>query len=235
MNIEEIVAHNYLEGLNIGKICYEPDGNRPPDFRLNKDIAIEVTRLNEHIEIQGKIKRLDDDRSAIISFIKRILHSFQPDFSDGQFWVEIKVKRPFGDRKKTGRKLNNLLSSFESATNIDCVKEYEVTDALSIKFLRCDSDKLSSAFRLGCFSEHDTGGWVGEEVLKNITYCINIKSSKIKPYINSYKEWWLVLVDTLAYGDYDEYVGMLKSSIDKKAFRKVIVLDRETGSYAFEI
>ena len=65
MNREELLAKNYLESLNLSSIIYEPDGNIPPDFLVDNHIAVEVTRLNEHIKVQGVLKRLDDDSSSI--------------------------------------------------------------------------------------------------------------------------------------------------------------------------
>ena len=50
MKWEEKKAHEYLKAIGSKEIKYEPDGNIPPDFVLDSKTAIEVRRLNKHIE-----------------------------------------------------------------------------------------------------------------------------------------------------------------------------------------
>lgn len=47
MNGDEKIAENYLISEGYINIIYEPNGNCPPDFVVNKEIAIEVRRLNQ--------------------------------------------------------------------------------------------------------------------------------------------------------------------------------------------
>ena len=48
MDESERIASEYLATLGFNDIQYEPDGNVPPDFVLNKTIAVEVRRLNQN-------------------------------------------------------------------------------------------------------------------------------------------------------------------------------------------
>ena len=48
MKREEKLAKDYLVSKNFKSIKFEPDGNIPPDFLVNNNIAIEVRRLNKH-------------------------------------------------------------------------------------------------------------------------------------------------------------------------------------------
>ena len=50
MDHTEEIANKHLLARFPGenRINYEPDGNIPPDFLIDNNIAIEVRRLNEH-------------------------------------------------------------------------------------------------------------------------------------------------------------------------------------------
>ena len=235
MNREEQLAKGYLELLEPDSLVFEPDGNITPDFLLNGDVAVEVTRLNEHIEVQGKLKRLDDDSPGIIAFLKNIIKSHNSKFSDANFYVVISIKQPFGDRKKVKKKLINLLDSFESKEDVIIQKDYKISDSLSISFLRGSLKSSVPTFSLGIISEHDSGGWVFENVSKNLLHCVNTKSIKVEPHLSKYREWWLVLIDMVAFGDYDDMLDELKASVDKNKFNKIIVLGGLDGQFVFEI
>lgn len=54
MKKDEIKAKIFLEsiGFPVDDIIYEPDGNIPPDFLVKPSLAIEVRRLNKHIQLE---------------------------------------------------------------------------------------------------------------------------------------------------------------------------------------
>lgn len=64
MNKDERIAERYLKSLNIGEVAYEPDGKIPPDFLVNGCIAVEVRRLNQHYEADGKLRSGHKSRRA---------------------------------------------------------------------------------------------------------------------------------------------------------------------------
>lgn len=235
MNREEKLAQSYLATLSPESLIFEPDGNVPPDFLLNNSVAIEVTRLNEHIEVQGTLKRLDDESPSIISFIKQVLEKYESTINDACFFVNVYIKRPFGNKKKVKKKLIDLLNTFCISDDVSNYKKFEITDGLSLRFRKGTFKECSPAFRLGEIIEHERGGWVFEEISRNTVHCINNKSLKIAPYKTQYQEWWLVLIDTIAYGCYNEYIEDFKKVIDKGEFDKVIVLEPSKGNYIFEI
>lgn len=53
MKEEEVMAEEYLRncGYSANQIEFEPDGSVPPDFVVEKTIAIEVRRLNQVLDI----------------------------------------------------------------------------------------------------------------------------------------------------------------------------------------
>ena len=48
MNKDEKIANTYLKSLGFQKLEFEPNGNIPPDFTINKKIGVEVRRLNKY-------------------------------------------------------------------------------------------------------------------------------------------------------------------------------------------
>lgn len=234
MNREEMLAEHYLQTLD-SDVAFEPDGNVPPDFLLNGKIAVEVTRLNEHIEVQGEIKRLDDDYSKIINSIESVFKAFVSPIDDANYWVSVKIKRPFGNIKKTKKKIRSHLAEFAKASDILLYQKYEITDALSFSYMQGSTDTSASTFRLGFQSQHDAGGFVYDEIVKNSKYCIERKSKKIAKLKDNHQTWWLVLVDYVCRGYYPEYIDDFKSAIDRGAFDKVIFIEPLNGNYVFEI
>ncbi len=49
-------------------------------------------------------------------------------------------------------------------------------------------------------NDDDWGGWVLEQLDKNLRLCVDEKTRKVAPYRSRYPKWWLVLIDQVAYG-----------------------------------
>ena len=73
--------------------------------------------------------------------------------------------------------------------------------------------------------DEDAGGIIVSMYIKNIQYCIWVKSAKVRKYHNKYKNWWLILVDTMMW-DLDKYEleEITKYIKDLENFEKVIVI-----------
>ena len=63
MDNSERLAEQYLRSLELGNVCYEPDGNIPPDFVVDGRIAVEVRRLNQYVSNNGQMEAVE--RAAI--------------------------------------------------------------------------------------------------------------------------------------------------------------------------
>ena len=235
MNEEEKLAENYLKSISHHSLIFEPEGNVPPDFLLNENIAIEVTRLNDHYEYQGALRRYDDDRMRILSYLENSLKAYDCNLWDVGFYVHFKIRRPFGNLKRNGKLLLELLHSFDTAESVFNKKLYIISDGLSVSFDRHELKDNQQVFKCGVFDEYEEGCLVVEEMLKNAKYCIERKSSKIAPYYDNYEQWWLILIDAINYGHYEESIDILKNKIDKSVFNKVVFLEAVNGSYIFEI
>jgi len=104
MNREEEIAKKFLQGLALGEVVYEPDGNVPPDFLIGGRIAVEVRQLNQHYLKSGKVRSLEEDTIPLLQSTEKLLEEFGPP-KDGRSWfVTLRLKRPLPTRKK----LNSL-------------------------------------------------------------------------------------------------------------------------------
>lgn len=55
-------------------------------------------------------------------------------------------------------------------------------------------------FVVGGQDDEDSGGWLLEKLEHNLRHCLVEKAEKIAPVRNAHPEWWLALVDRIAYG-----------------------------------
>jgi hypothetical protein len=74
--------------------------------------------------------------------------------------------------------------------------------------------------------DKQSGGWIVEEIKKNLQHCVQEKTAKIALVRKKYPEWWLVLPDLIGYGfdafDKDQLKEQLKFP---HTWNKIILLD----------
>jgi len=218
----------YLESIGFRKIDYEPDGNIPPDFLVESSIAIEVRRLNKHIETQhpGEFEPLEKLKSSLIPKINAIFKRYSNISFYNSALVTIDFSRPLVASKQLLRQIKiSLDEHLPYLKNIDKRKDVKINENLTISLWPIDS-KYESPYILGAFLDNDSGGLVVSDVYNNLRLIIKEKENKIKPYFSKYPTWWLVLVDCIGYGlndyDMDQLNGM---KIETHLFEKIILLD----------
>src|SRR5262249_15206513 len=77
--------------------------------------------------------------------------------------------------------------------------ECEFDKTLSVQ-IAPSSLKFATCFVMGGHTDEQAGGWVVSEVIRNLEICIADKTKKVTGYKDKYAEWWLILVDHIAYG-----------------------------------
>ena len=92
---EEAWAEDYLRRVGYTDICFEPDGNVPPDFLINGNIAIEVRRLNQHYKAKsGKVEGLEQLAVPRRETVERVLKALGPPTNGVSWFVSYSFKRP---------------------------------------------------------------------------------------------------------------------------------------------
>ncbi len=232
MDRSETLARDYLMFRGFQSIVYEPDGNVPPDFIIDGRIAMEVRRLNENERELTTPKGLEEVEIPLLIRLRSMLSSFGP---AGAFswWVALHFKRPVPSWATLEKRIRPFL---EDVTGM------AIPSPGGIKF---DSIELQVfprrgtggyTFELAITSDDDSGGWVLEELERNLRLCINEKSNKVGPFRSKYPEWWLLLIDQVAYGlsDFDR-AQFEKSAVIEHDWDKVILINPLDHTHYFEL
>jgi hypothetical protein len=78
MKPEESLVSEYLVTLGLGPVVHEPDGTKPPDFCIDKRIAVEVRRLNQNEVTELGHRGLEVTRFRLQYRIWNLLSSLGP-------------------------------------------------------------------------------------------------------------------------------------------------------------
>lgn len=184
MNREEHIAETYLKSLSLGDVTFEPDGNIPPDFSLNKEIAIEVRRLNQHYFSNGKTQGLENVRMPLFDFLNTTLRKFDADYQGNSYWVSVRFHRPIGKLSDIKKEIIRTLTSFlNMPPQLPC--NLQVTS--NIRFNVFSSQPVEGrVFRFAGGSDRESGGFVLSEFTKNFKYCVEEKTRLTKKYRDKY-------------------------------------------------
>lgn len=234
MDSSEKIANQYLLSQGFKDVVYEPDGNIPPDFLVDGRIAVEVRRLNQHHESNGKHRGLEEVSIPLRERMEKLLDSLGPPDSNGSWFVSFRYERPLDDWKHIEKNLKKFLTSFMNNKNRSQTT-YKVSDKFDIQILKA-SNPHGTFFLLGGYSDHDSGGWLLNEIKKNFELCLEEKTRKIEKFKDKYPEWWLVLIDHIGYGlddfDRERFHDQVRVEHD---WDKVILIDPRNHERALEI
>jgi hypothetical protein len=228
MKWEEINAKKYLESQGFKKILYEPDGNIPPDFLIDSTIAIEVRRLNQHIESgkAGGFEPVEKLHFSLLPKIETLLNEYSSISHKNSAYVTIDYSRPLKPSKHLISQIKSVLDlHLNYLEDLELKKTVKINNNLKISIWPTNI-RYESAYVFGAIADDDTGGLVVSNVYKNLKLIIKEKEQKITPYLTKYKTWWLILVDLVGYGlrDYDmEQLNSLE--FEPTLFNKILLLD----------
>lgn len=224
MNYDEKIAESYLQKLKIGEIIFEPNGNISPDFELNKNIAIEVRRLNKHIN--GKpIENLD---FGVIRKVENLISNYKlTRESKVTFPISIKYSRPL-NFKNIKDKIYKALSHFEN--NKYDSYEYFISENFKFDVLN-GTERYNSDFEVMMWVDHDKGGYVKYDLRNNIIHALKEKEKLVIKTKSNYSEWWLILINHISSGIRSDELKFLKQEIPRsEIFNKIIILELNNNS-----
>lgn len=215
MDRTETIAREYLETLSFDSIVYEPDGNIPPDFLADNKIAIEVTRLDQHVSHNGKHRGLQETGQPLWDSLEKILKEFDTFYSGRSYFVFLRYRRPIQKLKTLRPKLREVLNTFLANPLCGIEQEYKVTETVSLQFIQA-SFQEESTYIMGGASDFNSGGFVISELKRNLQICLDKKTNLINRHRSKYLEWWLILADTIGYG-LNEY--------NRTQFREIVFIE----------
>lgn len=228
MKQDEEWVRKYLVGIGYppDEIQFEPDGNTPPDFLVSGRIAIEVRRLDQHVEVSGQIEPIGNTAHPFENRLERLFKSIGGPTSGVSWVVLVDFKRPLPRVKEWEAFLRQRLELIH-AGNSDREERtvIQIGDNLRLELLRMPPDE--DAFFLGSISDDDEGGYV-EVLEKSLLVCVREKEQKVAKVRTKYPEWWLILVDHI-------WAGKPEDVALAHTFDKVIVIHPDVPDQAYEI
>lgn len=198
---------------------YEPDGNVPPDFSC-KGIAIEARRLNQH---DGDGRGLDVSAIPLAMKFRRVLESMGPP-GDSSWFVTYRYRRPLEHWAKLRPKIEDALKGFVGASGGPV--SLQVTENFALRLGKSDRP-LETRYVFGGYSDHDAGGWIVSELIRNLNIVIPEKSDKVARFRGKYQQWWLALVDHIANARLDRAeIELLRHHVVRPpSWAKIILLN----------
>lgn len=207
MNKDEELANKYLIIEGFKNIIFEPDGNTPPDFLCDSEIAVEVRRLNKHINYNDSLKPIEELRSRLIPKFYKLLEEIESDFETYSIIVSLRYERPL----KADKHLIKLIKSalYENIPFPEKTKILDITKNLQIQLFNSNL-KFTKPILLGAINDRNVGGSVVSMIRENLGIVINEKNIKVQPYLDNHKTWWLILVNRV----WDDLDDVDKQHID---------------------
>jgi hypothetical protein len=236
VNKSEALASQYLESLGLGEVVHEPDGNIPPDFLVGGHIAVEVRRLNQnHVSHVGSSAGLEELDIPLRQRLKKYFQAFAPSHAGECWYIGYGFRRPLEPWSTLKPLLDDALTKF-MASPVRARSKVEITKHFEIDFMKAGVDH-GSTFVLGASIDEDSGGWVMEEIEKNLKLCIAEKEAKIAAYRSRYPTWWLVLDDHIDFGmdpeDHERFRTEVMPRI-QHTFARIVLLDPRNPLRAVE-
>lgn len=220
-NKDELRAEKYLHSLGFESVVYEPLGNVTPDFLLDTKIAVEVRRINSNHIDGSKLINIENLEIAFVKKIKNIIRSFKCSIHQSSARISLTLLQPLTlqNKKTLIRKIKKILS--KHIRYISEEKSYTIGELLHITMKPTQREANTYLYE----SCNGDSLWLEHQLQKNIQAVIDEKNKKIEKNFHLYKEWWLLLVDSIVYGFDEEDFNILNNiDFNKQKFSKVIIL-----------
>jgi len=229
----ETLARNHLVYRGYEHSIYEPDGNVPPDFVLEGRIAVEVRRLNENERDTPSPKGLEETEIPLLMGLQKLIKSFGS-ASSKAWWVALRYRRPFPTWATLAAPARAFLEDISDgrlsarvSRHIDKNVELEAIPR---------SGTGGDVFHVAIMSDDDSGGWVLEELERNLRLCIDEKTAKVAKLRHKYPIWWLLLIDQVSYGLTEFDRAQFQSSVRiEHTWDKVILVNPLDHTHYFEL
>ena len=233
MDESETVAKSYLDRLELGFVEYEPDGNVPPDFLVNRRIAVEVRRLNQNYGPVGQHEGLEELDIRLASSMRKLLSEFGPSPVGQSCYVAYDFSRPL-DWRKIRPRVRQALADIHR-TMPSHWKRVRIDSNFALDLFPA-SAPTAAAFILAGSSDDDASGFVEAKLVDNLQICIDDKTQKVAKYVNRYPEWWLILVDrTHLAPDADDVAYAREKVSIPHLWRRIVIIDLARPSKILDV
>lgn len=195
MKLSEGLARDYLVARGYRDIAYEPDGNSPPDFVIERQIAVEVTQLDQ-LERSSSRSAYETGR-PLIDRVCKVLRGIEGP-EEGTRWLTLRYRRPLPPAEQVRRGTEAFAKQVVGGeAPIGAV--HPIGENLELEY-RLFTEGSGDPIRVGTVIDEDLGGFLAGELRRSLDSAIRKKSAKTARYRWRYEEWWLILIDFVSYG-----------------------------------
>lgn len=225
MKKEEIVAEEYLK-TKFSKIIFEPIKGQTPDFLCDDKIAVEVRLLNQNYETSDGYEGLLGTEITIQRTLEKIYSEYVVSNPSQNWYVHHEFFRPVPTKKETVEFTRAHLEKFKNSLHKEEDHSFNKGN-LKITFSPKTTSLETEMFTQGGWIDHDSGGFIQSELLRNLNIAIKEKAQKVQKNYHQFNSWWLILIDEIndAHSNlYTELIPLIDSS--SKAFLKIILISK---------
>src|SRR5687768_10958381 len=108
MDASEAIVEKLLTHMGFTNVVYEPDGNVPPDFLADGQVAVEVRRLNQNHDSGNGKRGLEEVAIPLWQKIEQLVNSLGP-YAGESWFLFFRFSRPIKPWKELGPKLRSAL------------------------------------------------------------------------------------------------------------------------------
>lgn len=235
MDPTEQLAERYLLHRGHRNVTFEPDGNVPPDFLIDDNIAVEVRRLNQTYVENGVPHGLEKANISTWQGVKRLLGRFDRPTSEASWYIRIRLSRPVEQWKLLRPRLEKGLRDF-AALSLKRPGPVACGQGVELEVIGPAGAAQAQLFLLGSLDDQQACGWLFEELENNIQRCVDEKARKVAPYRQRYSQWWLILVDHIGYALNEDERDMFHDDVNiRHDWGRIVLLDPRDHTRAFNV
>lgn len=235
MKQNEVKVFEYLKHLGYSDIVYEPVPNRPPDFVVNRRIAVEARILNQNFESDSEYEGLEETAIPLRDRLKRLFREIGPSPVAKSWFFSYQFQRPLPDWSILKPQIKDELADFLKKSSERDYYSVELDDAFEFD-LNAMGAPHAQAFVLGGYADHDAGGSDVAEMIRNINLLAKEKAGKIAGVSTTYDEWWLALVNNVGpWLDADE-ISLIREKVKVPAiWSQVLIVSKFNLDASFSL
>lgn len=227
---EEELVGKFLSNEGYTDVEYEPEGNVTPDILVNGTIAIEVRRLNENFKGAEKHEGLETKDTALRKMFTSLTKEVTSSEFDHSAIILYHFKRPLRIDKNLRNRVKQVL--IDHLPKIDQGDRYVISENLQIDINPIRS-KYDTIYRSGIYSDNNSGGDVSSILYENLQIALREKERKVLKFRSKYPEWWLALVNFIAFFDEFELKAFYELPRIQTDFDKILIVSPENPDDGF--
>lgn len=214
--------------------CVRAEPNRPADFLISNEIAVEARLPNQHVVLGADVIALEHDAIRFHRGMQSLIRDLNLRSEDGAgCFVTFRLHRPVLSWKALRSLVKKKLLEIHEA-GLD-ERSHPVASGFRLCFNAYTTPRVNR-FTYGGYVDREANGWLVHTMLTNAQSCSDDKWTKVAPVHHKYPVWWLLLVDDIGLGDSTREAAILDNQVGiTHRWDRVILLSRTDSARAVEI